>query len=120
MLPNLTRTEAIERAALVTAERYRIELDLTTGEKTFRSVTTVEFEALPGADTYVDLAAHTVHSAVLNGHAIDVSGYDESTGIPLIGCAQDNVLVVEADCYYSNTGEGLHRFVDPADGRVYL
>ena len=120
MLPNLTRTEAIERAALVTAERYRIELDLTTGEKTFRSVTTVEFEALPGADTYVDLAAHTVHSAVLNGHAIDVSGYDESTGIPLIGCAQDNVLVVEADCYYSNTGEGLHRFVDPVDSEVYL
>ena len=25
-----------------------------------------------------------------------------------------------ADCAYSNTGEGLHRFVDPADDRVYL
>jgi aminopeptidase N len=120
VLPNLTRNEAIERAALVTVDRYVIELDLVTGEKTFGSTTTVEFEALPGADTYIDLAAHRVHSAVLNGHAIDVSGYDESAGIPLEGLAQRNVLVVSADCYYSNTGEGLHRFVDPVDGEVYL
>ena len=120
MLPNLTRNEAIERAALVTVDRYAIELDLVAGEKTFGSTTTVEFEALPGADTYIDLAAHRVHSAVLNGHAIDVSGYDESRGIPLEGLAQRNVLVVSADCYYSNTGEGLHRFIDPVDGEVYL
>ena len=120
MLPNLTRNEAIERAALVTVQRYLIELDLVTGEKTFRSTTTVEFEALPGADTYIDLAADRVHSAVLNGHAIDVSGYDESTGIELKGLAPHNVLVVSADCRYSHTGEGLHRFVDPVDGHVYL
>ena len=125
MLPNLTRNEAIERAALVTVQRYLIELDLTDrdgrpSEKTFRSTTTVEFEALPGADTYIDLAADRVHSAVLNGHAIDVSGYDESTGIGLKGLAPHNVLVVSADCRYSHTGEGLHRFVDPVDGHVYL
>ena len=120
MLPNLTRNEAAERAALVTVENYRIELDLTTGEREFRSVTTVEFKALPGADTYIDLSADRVRRAVLNGHAIDVSGYDEATGIPLVGLAHDNVLVVEADCRYSNTGEGLHRFVDPVDDEVYL
>ena len=120
VLPNLTRDEAVERAALVTVESYRIDLDLTTSDKTFRSVTEVRFEATPGADTYIDLAAHSVASATLNGHAIDVSGYDESRGIALIGCERDNVLVVEADCYYSNTGEGLHRFVDPVDGEVYL
>lgn len=120
MLPNLTRNEAIERAALVTVDRYQITLDLTSSETTFRSTTTVEFEALPGADTVIDLAAATVHSAVLNGRSIDVSGYDESTGIALKGLAARNVLVVEADCRYSNTGEGLHRFVDPVDDEVYL
>ena len=120
-LPNLTRDEAIERAALVTVGNYSIALDLTTGsETTFRSTTTVEFEATPGANTYIDLAADTVHSAVLNGRDIDVSGYDESTGIPLHGLEKTNVLVVDADCRYSNTGEGLHRFVDPVDGEVYL
>jgi aminopeptidase N len=120
VLPNLTRNEALERAALVTVDNYRIHLDLTRGENVFRSVTTVRFEALPGADTFIDLAAGVVHRAVLNGHTIDVSGYDESRGIALTGLAHDNVLVVEADCYYSNTGEGLHRFVDPVDGEVYL
>lgn len=119
-LPNLTRDEAIERAALVTVGNYRIVLDLTTSETTFRSTTTVEFEAVPGADTVIDLAADTVRSAVLNGVEIDVSGYDESTGISLQGLAKTNTLVVDADCRYSNTGEGLHRFVDPVDSEVYL
>lgn len=124
-LPNLTREAAVERAALVTVDSYRINLDLTDGggkpgERTFHSVTTVEFDALAGADTYIDLAADNVRSATLNGRDIDVSDYDESTGIALTGLAQHNVLVIDADCSYSNTGEGLHRFVDPVDGEVYL
>ena len=109
----------------MTVDSYRIALDLTDAngkpsERTFRSVTTVEFDALAGADTYIDLAAERVRSAVLNGVDIDVSGYDESTGIPLKGLAAHNTLVVDADCLYSNTGEGLHRFVDPVDDEVYL
>ncbi|WP_137148980.1 aminopeptidase N [Mycolicibacterium sp. CR10] len=124
-LPNLTRDQAAERAALITVDSYHIALDLTDGhgkpgDRTFRSVTTVEFDALAGADTYIDLAADTVRSATLNGIDIDVSGYNESTGIPLTGLAAHNVLVVDADCRYSNTGEGLHRFVDPVDDEVYL
>ncbi len=124
-LPNLTRDQAAERAALVTVDNYRISLDLTDGngqpgERTFRSTTTVTFDALPGADTVIDIAAQTVHSATLNGRALDVSGYDESTGIALTGLAEHNVVEIDADCYYSNTGEGLHRFVDPVDDEVYL
>ncbi len=124
-LPNLTRDQAVERAALVTVDNYRIDLDLTDGdgkpgERTFRSVTTVTFDALDGADTVFDVAAGTVRSATLNGRELDVSDYDESTGIALSGLAEHNVVVVDADCHYSNTGEGLHRFVDPVDGEVYL
>ena len=124
-LPNLTRDQAVERAALVTVDNYRVVLDLTDGEgkpseRTFRSTTTVEFDALAGADTVIDLAADTIHSATLNGREIDVSGYDESTGVPLAGLAEHNVVVIDADCLYSNTGEGLHRFVDPVDDQVYL
>jgi aminopeptidase N len=124
-LPNLTRDQAVERAALITVDRYQISLDLTDGsgapgERTFRSTTTVVFDALPGGDTVIDLAAETVRGATLNGRELDVSGYDESTGIPLRGLEQHNVVVVEADCRYSNTGEGLHRFVDPVDNETYL
>ncbi|MEO8814136.1 MAG: aminopeptidase N [Mycobacterium sp.] len=124
-LPNLTRDQAVQRSALVTVDNYRIALDLTDsdgrpGERTFRSTTTVVFDAAPGADTVIDIAADTVRSATLNGRALDISGYDESTGIPLTGLAQHNVVEVDAVCSYSNTGEGLHRFVDPVDEEVYL
>ena len=127
-LPNLTRDQAVERAALITVDSYKINLDLTDGsgpggapgETTFRSTTTVVFDALAGADTVIDLAADNVRSATLNGRELDVSEYDESTGIPLRGLADRNVVVVDADCRYSNTGEGLHRFVDPVDDETYL
>ncbi len=124
-LPNLTRDQAVERAALITVDSYQINLDLTDGngapgERAFRSTTTVVFDALAGADTVIDIAADKIHSATLNGRELDVSGYDESDGIPLRGLADRNVVVVDADCRYSNTGEGLHRFVDPVDNETYL
>ncbi len=130
-LPNLTRDQAAERAALITVESYQINLDVTDGDGdarasgqrtswTFRSTTTVVFDALAGADTFIDIAADTIRSASLNGRDLDVSGYDESTGIPLRGLANRNVVIVDADCRYSNTGEGLHQFVDPVDDETYL
>ncbi|MEV0687061.1 aminopeptidase N [Nocardia sp. NPDC050378] len=126
--PNLTRDQAVERAAVVAVDNYRIELDLTDQPRgadsavsdTFGSTTTVTFTAKPGASTYIDLVAARVRSAVLNGRDLDVSSYAEETGIALPDLAENNELVVVADCEYSHTGEGLHRFVDPADGKVYL
>ncbi|MGI5220951.1 aminopeptidase N [Nocardia sp. CA-290969] len=123
--PNLTREQAIERAGVVSVENYRIDLDLTDGagkpgEHTFFSRSTVTFTAKPGSQTFIDIVARGVRSATLNGKPLDIAGYDESTGITLPDLAERNELVVEADCEYSHTGEGLHRFVDPADDAVYL
>ncbi|CAM3575027.1 aminopeptidase N [Smaragdicoccus niigatensis] len=118
--PNLTREQANARASVLDIHNYRIDLDLTTGPKTFRSVSTVTFTAKPGSETFIDLVAPTLVSAHLNGQALDVSGFDESLGIALTDLAADNELVVVADCAYSNTGEGLHRFTDPSDQSVYL
>ncbi|WP_168702740.1 aminopeptidase N [Gordonia paraffinivorans] len=123
--PNLTRDQARERAAIVDVSNYQIELDLTDGNgapgtTTFRSTTTVTFTATEGAETFIDLVAPTLHSATLNGVELDVSDFDESKGITLPGLKSENTLTVVADCAYSNTGEGLHRFVDPTDDAVYL
>ncbi|WP_440713579.1 aminopeptidase N [Gordonia sp. FQ] len=118
--PNLTRSAAAERAAVLDIQNYRIDLDLTTGEETFASHTVVTFTATPGASSFIDLVAPQLISANLNGVDLDVSDYDESVGLALPDLAEENVLSVVADCAYSNTGEGLHRFVDPADGAVYL
>ncbi|MGW0589757.1 aminopeptidase N [Streptosporangium sp. NPDC002607] len=122
MAGNLTRDEARERARLLSVQSYAVELDLTEGEERFESVTTVRFTSTrPGAETFVDLAGAKVRKAVLNGVELDVSGYDLETGrLPLPGLAETNELRVDADCSYTRTGEGLHRFVDPVDKSVYL
>ncbi|PWN01600.1 aminopeptidase N [Nocardioides silvaticus] len=121
---NLTRDEATARAALIDVTSYTVELDLTQAEQsgiqTFGSTSTIAFTCRePGAETWVDLVDATVHEIVLNGKAIDPASHVDSR-IPLTGLEADNTLVVRADCTYSHTGEGLHHFVDPADGRVYL
>ncbi len=118
---NLTRDEAATRAALLDVTSYTVELDLTTGEKTFGSTTTLEFSCRePGASTFADLVDATVHEITLNGRSLDPATAYADSRIALDGLEADNVLVVRADCTYSHTGEGLHRFVDPADQRVYL
>lgn len=118
---NLTRDEAATRAALLDVASYAIDLDLTTGPTTFASTTTITFTCRePGASTFADLVEATVHEITLNGRSIDPATAYADSRIELTDLAAENVLVVRADCTYSHTGEGLHRFVDPADDRVYL
>jgi aminopeptidase N len=118
---NLTRDEAAARAALLDVAGYEIDLDLTTGDETFLSVTTVRFSARsPGESTFIDLIAPTVREVTLNGTPLDVSQAVSTGRIALPGLAGTNELVVVADAAYMHTGEGLHRFVDPVDGNVYL
>ncbi len=118
---NLTRAEAQERAALIDSHAYAVDLDLTTGPTTFRSTTTATFGCrTPGSTTWIDLIAPTVISVTLNGTALDVATVVREARITLPDLSAENTLVVVADCAYMNTGEGLHRFVDPVDDEVYL
>ncbi len=119
---NLTRDEARTRAALLAVESYDVDLDLTGDDpSTFRSRTTIRFTCrAPGASTFVELAAESVQQVTLNGTRLEPAGVTEGNRLSLPGLAADNVLEVDARCRYSRTGEGLHRFVDPVDGAVYL
>ena len=117
---NLTRVEAIERASVVQTESYAVRLNLTNSDTTFRSLTTVTFGAEPGASTFIDAITSAVHGVTLNGVSLDPATVSDGVRIQLDGLASENVLVVDADMFFVNTGEGLHRFVDPVDNKVYL
>ncbi|GAA0483697.1 aminopeptidase N [Streptomyces olivaceiscleroticus] len=124
---NLSRDEARERARLLTVDGYEVALDLRSAveqgdaSRTFRSRTTLRFRcAEPGADTFADLVAPSVTAVTLNGRELDPAAVFDGARITLSDLAAENVLVVDAQCAYSRTGEGLHRFVDPEDGEVYL
>ncbi len=118
---NLTRDEARERARLLTVESYDVELDLTGDDSRFRSVTDIRFGCRePGVGTFVDLTAPSVTEIILNGKPVDPATAFDGTRVTLPPLAADNELRVVADGAYMRTGEGLHRFVDPVDGGVYL
>ncbi|QIY95949.1 aminopeptidase N [Streptomyces sp. S1D4-11] len=121
---NLTREEAQQRAKLLTVDSYEIDLDLSGAQEggTYRSVTTVRFDVEEsGSETFIDLVAPAVHEVTLNGDPLEPAEVFEDSRIALPGLLEGrNVLRVVADCAYTNTGEGLHRFVDPVDQQAYL
>lgn len=117
---NLTHEEAQARAKVITkVQNYDVNLYLTGEGETFRSETEIRFDAVPGGDTFLDVVAHDLVSVTLNGDQLDTSSYD-GTRLPLSDLSEKNVLRLVGDFFYMNTGEGMHRSVDPEDGRTYL
>jgi aminopeptidase N len=121
---NLTRDEARERARLLAVESYAVHLDLSMAidePAIFRSTSTITFRCSePGTETHLDVTADRVVAATLNGAPLDIEAGFTGQRLAIPALAADNVLHVVANCVFSRTGEGLHRFVDPVDKEVYL
>ncbi|MCU1548856.1 MAG: pepN [Arthrobacter sp.] len=122
---NLRRDEAATRSALITAHSYDVFLDVrqapdpNVARYTSRSV--LNFAAgEPGASTFVDFIASELHSVVLNGKPLDVSDVFDGSRIRLDNLQAENQVTVTGTALFSTSGEGMHRFFDPADGRCYL
>jgi len=116
----ITQSETTERARLLHVQSYDVSLDLTRGSQVFGSTSVITFDcAQPGAATYLDLIAETVHSVTLNGTPIDPAAASTDGRIGVTGLAGRNELRVVADCAYSVDASGLSRTVDTADGRTY-
>ncbi|MFF0343208.1 aminopeptidase N [Kribbella sp. NPDC004875] len=116
-MPSLTVDGARTRAAALSVQSYDVDLDLTQGERTFGSTTTIRFTASEPS-TWLDVKPDELHSVTLNGTAVDVAGLNDGR-LELTGLQADNELVVVATMLYSHDGEGLHRSVDAADGLAY-
>ena len=122
---NLTHDEARERAALVASDSYEIALDLSAAPDaavtTFASVTTVRFTMRTAGSTFLDLIAEGVDAVDVDGRALDAAEVYDGARLRLDDLAEgEHTVRVSARCRYMTTGEGLHRFVDPADGLTYL
>jgi aminopeptidase N len=119
---DLLRTEAEERHRLLSDLRYDITIDLTgrPDASAFRSVTEIDFSAMEGGSTFIDLEAESIAEIVLNGEPVDPASAFADNRVALAGLRATNHLRVVADQPYSHTGMGLHRIVDPADGHVYI
>lgn len=121
---NLTQAEATQRAELISAVHYSIDLDVQAAADstttTFGSSTSIRFTSRAGS-TFLDAQFPQVDRVLLDGVDITPSSFDATAGIPLPNLtAGSHEVIVEGRGAYSTTGEGLHRFFDPADGRVYM
>lgn len=126
---NLQRTEAAQRSALITTHSYDVTLDLRQAADPsvdgYPSRSVINFSAAGpgqglGASTFLDFIAGDVHSVVLNGKSLQVPDVVDGSRIRLDNLLADNQVTVTGTALYSRSGEGLHRFVDPADGQCYL
>lgn len=118
---NLTWEEAKNRSQMLKVDHYDVTLDLKHSDTHFVSTTTVRFSTQEAGSTFIDLRADKLHEVRLNGNPLPTQSYDPTYGIPLSGLqVADYTLEVTAEIPFSRTGEGLHRFVDPADDEVYL
>jgi aminopeptidase N len=115
---SLQHTEAQDRFFRLHVDSYDVRLDLASDEATFGSVTTLRFTS-QGGPTFLDLKPLRVGSITLNGRPVDPELLDRGR-LPLETEAGANELVVDAVMRFRNDGEGLHRSVDPADGRHYV
>lgn len=117
----LTRTEAQLRAQALDVHHYAVALDLTVGDDTFDSTVVIRFGVRADAtDTFVELKPDELRSAELDGRPLDPAGLDGNR-LPLTGLTEGpHELRVDTRMRYSRTGEGLHRFTDPADGETYV
>jgi len=116
---SLTVDEARARAALIHVERYEIAVDLTglLDGDAWRAQSTVRFSCRePGASTFLDCDAE-VEQVVLNGVALEGAA---GPRVELPGLAADNVAVVRSVQRRTSQRTGVHRAVDPSDGRVYV
>ena len=114
---SLQRDEAVARYDLLSLSSYDVSLDLRDAE-TFSSRTVIEL-ASRGGETFLDLKAVSVESITLDGAALPLEHWSEGR-YPLSLAAGEHRLEVAATMAFRHDGEGLHRAVDPSDGRRYV
>ena len=117
---NISQNEASQRAQLISNVSYQVKLQLDPKLDTFGCESVIRFNSADETASWIDLIAPKVNSITLNGESLSVSEVFDGARISLPKLASNNELIVNAECAFMNTGEGLHKHTDPQDGEVYL
>jgi aminopeptidase N len=100
---------------------YKLDFQLT-GEPSFGATSTLDFDlGDANSDLTVDLDKSKIGKLVVNGKTLEAAYNDSFITIPAAALKKGhNTISVSFTREHSTNGEGLHRYVDKADGRVYL
>ena len=123
MTANLTRETARHRGQTISLDTIEVWLDITAAtdpdEHLFSSRSTLRFTS--SVETIgIDFLDGEVDQVTVNGEP-DAVRYDGAT-VTVTGLRTDgqpNEVTIEGRARYSRSGQGLHRFTDPADGQTF-
>ncbi|MBC7454325.1 MAG: aminopeptidase N [Massilia sp.] len=116
----LTQAEAAARSARVANVHYVLDFALT-GKESFGGTSVIGFDLSDNrAPLTLDLDRATISALVVNGKTV-APQYNQFfiTLQPQDLLQGRNSVSVSYQRQHSTNGEGLHRMVDPADGKVY-
>lgn len=119
----LDQTVAEARAARIADISYAIDIDLVADPDAYSGevVATFTLAVAPTAPLTLDFGGGTVESVAVNGAAIEADYNGAFITLPASALrAGANRVEVAYRHAYANDGNGLHHFVDPADGETYL
>jgi aminopeptidase N len=127
----LTREAAATRSKQIHKVSYQLALDFTAGSEEFKGKTVIRFDIKPkakeqGNPILLDLEGGTVTALSLNKKELtDFNTPERFDGHHLFFKIEElqnasNEIEVSYSHPYSDTGNGLHRFKDPADQEEYL
>ncbi|WP_345845485.1 aminopeptidase N [Shewanella algae] len=117
----ISEQQAMARSTRVSNVSYELDFTLDGSER-FANRTLVRFSLSDNQQPLtLDLSKAQITSLKINGHRL----YPKYNGAYLEISAKlllkgDNEIEVSFTRQHSSNGEGLHRFVDPVDGKVYL
>ncbi|WP_286233887.1 aminopeptidase N [Thalassotalea sediminis] len=111
------------RAQQVSDVSYQLEITIGNTSETFSGVTSINFDLAKGNqnDLTIDFDEGTVSSVKVNGKEAPFTYEKWFITVPKSALsAGENIVTVAYERPYSTDGSGLHRFVDPENGEVYL
>ena len=116
----LTEQDAAARSARVSNVAYALDFTLT-GKADFAGTSRIDFDLQDTAAALtIDLDKASVASVTVNGKRVDAAYNQFFLTIAAADLVKGrNSVVVQYTRPHSTNGEGLHRMVDPADGKVY-
>ena len=122
----LSREQAFKRSARISNVSYQLHYNLT-GEKNFSASSIVNFSLSDNSTPLtIDLNKAKITNIVINNFSMTVKQITENYNgwfitLPIERLIKgNNTVVINFTRDHSTNGEGLHRFEDPIDNKVYL
>jgi aminopeptidase N len=117
----LSQTYATFRQQAVRHVAYDLRFRFDADKDTYTGEATVRFERQPSADDLtLDYVGRSVRSLTVNGKELPVDYNGAYITLPAKHLKPQNQVTITFAAAYDTTSDGMIRFIDPVDGKVYL